>query len=245
MRLGFSKPGAWLAQHMANDFYRFLQVTREATPDEIHAAYRRRALELHPDRSGGRNEPFVELQRAYSVLRDPERRAAYDHRKRSIPIRGPTGSGVGRLRAEPFRAVEPVTGFGEVSLPRSFEHFAPSFEEIFDRLWSNFERVTRPKQETLQSLTIEFSLSADEALAGGAVCILVPALLICQTCYGHGEVGGYQCWRCLGQGTVTTEYPLNVPYPAGLRRDYLVRVPLEPFGIQNFYFTVRFRPSGY
>jgi curved DNA-binding protein CbpA len=57
MSLGFSKPAAWLVQRMASDFYLVLQMTREATPDQIHSAYRRRALQLHPDRSRGSREP--------------------------------------------------------------------------------------------------------------------------------------------------------------------------------------------
>lgn len=227
---------------MASDFYLVLQVIREAALDEIHSAYRHLALQLHPDRSGGSSEPFIELQKAYSVLSDPERRAAYDHRTGSIPIRHVAVEGFDRPFAETFRAVDPVSAFSEVSLSDSFETFAPSFDEIFDRLSSNFEQITRPKPEKLRSLTVEFSLSADEAFAGGTARILVPGRLICKTCRGNGVIGQYQCWRCQGQGAMTTEYPLDVPYPAGFRRDYAVHLPLEPLGIQNFYLTVRFRP---
>ena len=232
-----------MLQRMADDLYLVVQVSREAIPDEIHSAYARRALELHPDQSGAGSEPFIELQRAYSILSDPGRRSAYDHRTRSIPIRRAAARGL--ERPEPFRAVEPVSGFSEVSLSQSFETFGPSFDELFDRLWSNFDQITRPKPERLESLTVEISLSAHEAFAGGTARIFVPTRLVCQTCHGHGEIGQYQCWRCQGQGAVTTEYPLDVPYPAGLRRDYVARVPLESFGIQNFYLTVRFRPRDF
>jgi hypothetical protein len=44
---------------------------------------------------------------------------------------------------------------------------------------------------------------------------------------------------------VTGEYPVTVRYPAGLQEDYVVRIPLERFGIQNFYLTVQFRPTGF
>ncbi len=225
------------------DFYVVLQVTRDATPEQIRSAYRRRAPELHPDKSGAGSEPFLELQDAYSVLRDPAQRAIYDQRPEPIPIRREGSIASRRAAAEPFREVEPASGFRQVSLSRSFDTFAPSFEEIFGRLWSNFELLTRPKAERLESLTVDMPLSKGEALAGGSVRILVPARVGCQSCRGRGKLGLYECWRCQGRGSVTAEYPVDVSYPAGIRRDYVVRVPLDAFGICNIYLMVRFRPT--
>ena len=51
-----------------------------------------------------------------------------------------------RQRAEPFRPVEPVRGFHEVSLAESFETYRPSFDELFALFWSNFEEVTKSEQ---------------------------------------------------------------------------------------------------
>jgi molecular chaperone DnaJ len=226
---------------MTKDFYLVLQVTRSATRDEIHSAYQRRASELHPDRSASDSEPFIELQKAYSVLSDLAQRTAYDRGRESLAVRRGGGMGSRPASAEPFREIEPVSDFREVSLSQSFHTFAPSFDELFDRLWSNFDLLTRPKAEGLESLTVDVPLSQQEASAGGSVRILVPARLTCRACNGRGSIGFYQCWRCRGQGTMTAEFPLEVAYPTGLRRDYLVRVPLDEFGIHNFYLTVRFR----
>jgi molecular chaperone DnaJ len=140
--------------------------------------------------------------------------------------------------------VEPAAGFREVSLSDSFETYKPSFDEMFDRLWSNFDLLTRPKAERVESLNVDVPLSTEEAYAGGSVQILVPARATCPTCHGHGAVRLYECWRCRGQGALTGEYPVHVRYPAGLRRDYAVRVRLDDFGIRNFYLTIRFRPTG-
>ena len=217
--------------------------------DQIRSAFRRRALELHPDLSGAESDQFLELQEAYDVLSDPARRAIYDRETEEIPIRRIAAARpsetviVRRHRAEPLTSARPAAGFEERSLFRSFETFSPSLDEIFERLWSNFDLLTRPKAERLESLNVEVPLSPRQSFVGGAVRILVPARLICPACGGHGSVGPYECSHCEGHGAVTGEYPVTVGYPAGLQQDYIVRLPLDRFGIQNFYLTVRFRPT--
>lgn len=226
---------------MTKDFYLVLRVDPAASTEQIRSAYRRRALQLHPDTSGAESEPFLELREAYSVLSDPERRAAYDRETRS-PV----------FTARPFRSaggagreeVTPVGGFRQASLREDFDTFSPSFDEVFDRLWSNFSGLSRPKAERFESLTVDYPLSAEQAWNGGRVQVLIPAQLTCPMCGGRGGIRGYECWECQGHGSVTGEFPLELPYPAGLTTDYIVRVPLRNFGIGNFFLTVRFRPAG-
>ena len=234
---------------MRKDYYLILRLAPEATPEQIRSAYRRRALELHPDRTGTGGEQFLELQEAYDVLSDPVRRQIYDHQAEEIPIRrveamSPPETVIPRrYRAEPLVTAQPTREFDDISLLRSFETFSPSLDELFDRLWSNFDLLSRPKAERLESLNVEVPLSPQQAFAGGEVRILVPARLVCPTCRGHGSIGLYECPHCEGHGAITGEYPVRVSYPAGLQADYLVRLPLDRFGIQNFYLTVLFRPT--
>jgi molecular chaperone DnaJ len=234
---------------MRKNYYLILRLPPEATMEQVRSAYRRRALELHPDLAGIESDQFLELQEAYDVLSDPARRAIYDHEAEEIPIRRieaarPTETVIARRRrAEPLTTARPAAGFEEMSLFRSFETFSPSIDEIFERLWSNFDLLTRPKAERLESLNVDVPLSARQAFAGGEVRIMVPARLVCPACGGLGSVGPYECSRCEGHGAVTGEYPVTVGYPAGLQQDYIVRLPLDRFGIQNFYLTVRFRPT--
>jgi DnaJ-class molecular chaperone len=231
---------------MARNYYVILGVGSDATLDEIKTAFRRRALELHPDRSGRESEPFIELQEAYAVLGDPERRRRYDRQQTGVvaprsrrataePLVSPRPGG------EPFRPVEPVRGFREVSLAESFATYQPSFDELFDRFWSNFENITRPKAERLESLTVEVVVSPADAQWGGQVRVWIPARAACPTCSGRGAVGGYECWRCEGHGAITSEFPLDVSYPAGVRDGDVVRIPLDRFGVRNFYLTLLFR----
>lgn len=234
---------------MTKNYYLILGITADASREDIKAAFRHRALELHPDRSGLESGPFLELQEAYSVLGDPDRRRRYDReyqplaprRSRSAPAPEPLVTQ--RPKGEPFRPEEPVRPFREVSLAESFETYRPSFDELFDRLWSNFEEVSRPKSEELESLTVEVLLSPDEAAYGGQVRVWIPARSACRACGGRGSVGLYECWRCEGHGALTTEFPLDLDYPAGLRDGYAVRIPLTRFGIENLYLTVLFRVS--
>jgi molecular chaperone DnaJ len=234
---------------MKKDYYLVLNLTPEATTEEIRSAYRRRARELHPDQTGFGSDPFLELQEAYAVLSDPTRRSLYDRKTETIPVhhadpaRHKTRSAGRGYSAEPLTAVQPARSFEDVSLSRSFETFSPSFDEIFERLWSNFDLLTRPKEERLESLAVDVPLSSEEAFVGGAVRIMVPARAICPACSGRGSVGPYECWECEGHGALTGEYPVMVSYPAGLQGDYTVRLSLDRLGIENFYLIVRFRPT--
>jgi DnaJ-class molecular chaperone len=234
---------------MRKDYYLILHVTPEASFDQIRSAYRRRALELHPDLTGLGSEQFLELQEAYNVLSNPDRRKIYDRKGDETPIRRADAARspediIGRRhRAEPLTTTQRASEFDDLSLFRSFETFSPSFDQLFERLWSNLNLRTRPKAERLESLNVEVPLSPRQAFAGGDVRVMVPSRLVCPACHGQGSIGPYECSQCEGHGAVTGEYPVTVSYPAGLQEDYIVRIPLERFGIQNFYLSVQFRPT--
>ena len=124
---------------MPKNYYVILGVSSDADIEEIKAAFRRRALELHPDTSGLESGPFLEVQEAYGVLADPERRRSYDQQSgpRPFPLSTP------RPKGEPLRPVEALGGFREVSLAESFASYNPSFDQLFDRWWSNFQSVSQ------------------------------------------------------------------------------------------------------
>ena len=209
---------------MARNYYLILGIGTDASPENIKAAFRQRALELHPDKSGMNSSPFIEAQEAYATLSDPGRRRAYDRQLRQSPV-------------------EPVTELHDISLDQ-FGTYSPSFDELFDRLWSNFLGANQPKSETLESLTLEVILDPEEARTEGRVRVEMPAQVACPTCAGHGHVAGYECWRCAGRGGLAGEYPVDIEYPPGIRDGYVMRLPLQRFGIHNFYLTVQFRVSG-
>ena len=228
---------------MKKDYYLILRLRPEATEQEIRSAYRRLAIELHPDISGFGSEPFLELQEAYSVLSDPMRRAAYDRKAVEIPVRHtgavrPTET-MGRKSIEVLSHIRPM----DRSHLEPRETFHPAFREMVECFWSNFNLATRRTEEQPNSLTVEVTLSHQQAFFGGRVRILVPVDVICRACRGQGYAGSYQCSRCQGNGLLRDEYPLTVSYPAGLQQDYLVCLSLDDFGIDDFNLNVRFRPA--
>lgn len=232
------------------DYYRILGLDSDASPAQIRAAYRRGAKDLHPDYYGHDSGPFIDLQEAYAVLSDPARRRAYDEFLRRSP-RQPSTSGHakaeplfgGSPQPEPLIPVQDPADLGEYSLTSSFRTFGPSFEELFDRLWRNFA-LDRPEFEHLRSLNVEIRLSPGEALRGGRARILVPARLTCPECGGRGGIGMFECWQCRGDGFIQGEYPVNLTFPAGIVNNYVVELPLDRFGISNFYLRAIFKVSG-
>lgn len=234
---------------MAANLYLVMGVDADAAPEQIAAAYSHWAEEFNPGHDTPATETLRELQDAYAVLGHPARRRAYEQQLAQTAAAAARSA----RQREPLRTVReeaeptgPIAKSGqplEVALREPPGETHPSFEELFERLWSNFSLLTRPKAEHLESLTVEVVLSREEARMGGQARILIPARAQCPACLGHGAVGLYQCWRCQGHGSITADYPLEVAYPAGVLNEYVVRVPLSRFGIENFYLTVRFRVS--
>jgi len=180
------------------------------------------------------------VQEGYQILSHPHLRASYD---RETTFRQETPAG--RRVSVKIDSVEPArrAPLRDVSLSRSFESYEPSFDELFDRWWSNFNLLTRPKAERVEELAVDVLLSPAEIQSGGEVRIMVPAQLECPACGGEARVGGYRCWRCSGQGQISGEFPLTVEYPSLTPKGYFVSVPLDHLGIRNFYLTARFREA--
>ena len=236
------------------NYYVILGIPTDADLEEIRAAYRRLAKELHPDYYGRDSGPFIDLQEAYAVLSDPQRRRAYDkacENRRLISSSDQMRFGEAKAeplftsepKPEPLFPEQPWTDIGDYSLKSSFRTVGPSFEELFDRLWRNFS-LSRPKTERLRSISVEIRISPHEAMQGGRARILVPARLQCPHCRGRGGIGFFDCWRCDGFGFIQGEYPVTITFPAGIVNNYVAEIPLDRLGITNFYLRAVFTVSG-
>ena len=227
---------------MAKSYFTILEVTSGATAHEVHSAYRRLAKEYHPDHYEGGSDHFRQIQEAYSVLGDPDRRKDYEKTlSEEVRVRKSPGP-MPHTRPEPLIPEQQAVDLGEISPVRSFERFTPSVDEIFDWLWDNFSNVGQTKSGRVQNLTLEVPITRSQALTGGNATVMVPARSICPTCQGYGNIGFYQCHRCAGEGAISGEVPVSIAFPAGIVKDHAVVIPLDRFGIRNLNFTVLFRP---
>jgi molecular chaperone DnaJ len=177
------------------------------------------------------------------VLGDARRRREYEQRISKVQPPEPARH-ADYYGPEPLIPEQGPVGLGDISPVRSFESFTPSFDEIFDWVWQNFSSLERPKSGRVQNLTLEVTLTPEQARRGGSVRIMVPARAVCPTCRGDGAIGPYECARCVGEGAISGEMPVSVAFPAGLFEDHAVVLPLDRFGIRNLHLTVLFRPTG-
>ena len=231
---------------MPKDYYLILGVSANATLEEIKSAFRRRAMELHPDHSGRESEPFLEIQEAYAVLSDPDRRRSYDRQSQVIPVRrapwGPASEPlvVRRSKIEPLKP----TARRYDTISGSLDNYRASFEDLFARFWNNFENWPQPKAKRTESLTLEAVLNPDEAIHGGTIRLQIPGVAICPACGGQAATGFHECSRCQGNGALAGYYPVEVKFHPNVRDGHTIRFSLRRFGIENLCLIVLFRVRG-
>lgn len=175
------------------DYYETLGVGREASADDIKKAYRRAAMKYHPDRNPGDKEAegkFKEVSEAYEVLKDEQKRAAYNrfgHAAFENAGMGGAGPGAG-------------PGFD----------FATGFADIFDEMFGDFAGTRRRRTSATRGGDLRYNLeiSLEDAFRGRQVEIHVPTTIACTSCEGTGAKGGAKpttCPTCQGMGKVRAQ----------------------------------------
>ncbi|WP_369057999.1 molecular chaperone DnaJ [Caulobacter sp. 73W] len=174
------------------DYYEILGVNRGVDDGALKSAFRKLAMEHHPDRNGGCGDAetrFKEINEAYSVLSDPQKRAAYD-RFGHAGVNGQGGQGGGGA------------GFADMNDIFS-EVFGDAFGEMFGR---NRRGPAGPQRG--QDLRYDLEISLEQAYAGAEVEIVVPSAMTCETCDGSGAKAGTTptvCGSCGGVGRVRAQ----------------------------------------
>jgi molecular chaperone DnaJ len=172
------------------DYYEVLGVSRTCDEASLKAAFRKLAMEHHPDRNGGCENAegrFKELNEAYSILSDPQKRAAYDR----FGHAGVNGGGGGAGPGAGFHDINDI--FGDV--------FGQAFGDIFGGRGGR--QSNGPARG--DDLRYDLEISLAQAYAGAEVEITVPATYTCETCEGTGAKAGtkpVQCNTCAGHGRV-------------------------------------------
>ncbi len=166
------------------DYYEVLGVSRTATEVEIKRAYRKLAVQYHPDRNPDdpeAEERFKEAAEAFEVLSDSEKRRLYDQ----FGHEGPARAGFSG-----FSGAEEV-----------FAHFGDLFGDLFGGL--GFGRRSRARRGA--DIKVDLSIAFSDVLEGGEFDVTVPRRVVCETCSGTGSAPGHDpepCSTCGGQGQV-------------------------------------------
>ena len=183
------------------DFYDVLGASRGASAEELKKAYRVKAKELHPDRNSDNPQAeaqFKEINEAYDVLRDAERKAAYDRFGHAA-----FDGGVGRAGASGGRG---GPGQGD---------FASAFSDVFEDLFGDFMGgrggaggAQRGRAQRGSDLRYNLRVTLEEAFKGTQKTITVPGSVTCEVCKGSGAEGGAEpvsCPTCSGMGKVRAQ----------------------------------------
>jgi len=196
-------------------FYEVLSVERNATDGDIKSAFRKQAMQWHPDRNPGDNDAehrFKEVNEAYEILKDPDKRAAYDRFGHAA-----FEHGGGRGTAHGFNA-----------------DFATTFSDIFDDLFGMGGRRGRGSgRERGADLRYNMEISLVEAFAGKAAQIRIPTSVTCEACSGTGAKLGTKpkaCPMCGGQGKVRHAqgfFTLERTCPSCQGRGQVIESPCE------------------
>jgi molecular chaperone DnaJ len=179
------------------DYYEVLGVSKGASADEIKKAFRRRAVELHPDKEGGDETKFKELNEAYEVLKDPSKRQRYDQ----FGHAGVGGSGGG-----PSAGGNPFAGFGGQGQEMHFDFGDLGFGDIFENFFGGgSRRSSRAKRG--RDVETNLELSFEQAVFGTEVELNLNIEDSCSHCNGTTAEPGSElktCETCRGQGQITT-----------------------------------------
>jgi len=178
------------------DYYDVLGVSKGASADEIKKGYRKKAKELHPDRNSDNPEAeaqFKEANEAYEVLKDAEKKAAYD-RFGHAAFEGGMGGG------------QRPGGFGG----GGGGDFSSAFSDVFDDLFGDFMGGQRGRQRATRGSDLRYNLrvTLEEAYSGIHKTINVPTSVACSACEGTGAEGGVEpttCPTCSGMGKVRAQ----------------------------------------
>lgn len=171
------------------EYYDLLGVSPSASQDEIKKAFRKMAMQYHPDRNPGDKEAeqkFKKINEAYEVLKDDQKRAAYDHYGKE---------GVSGMGGNPFGGGFDFGGGG----------FADVFNDIFSEFMGGGNANRNAYTQRGSDLRYNLNITLEKAFTGSEEEITFPTTEECEACHGHGTKDGnmpQECPTCHGSGKV-------------------------------------------
>ena len=208
---------------MATDYYKLLGVAQDATPEEIKKAYRKLARKFHPDVNPGNKDAearFKQIQEAYAVVSDAEKREHYDRFGSADPgeagfnpfggARGGRWPGGGGVQVD-FGDLGGIGGFQDLG-------------DIFGSIFGGGARRRPAGPAKGEDLLLQVDVSFSEAMRGASVTLPVQRKVGCSQCNGSGVDGTARCSSCRGSGTVVSTERLKVRIPEGIDDGRRIRV---------------------
>ncbi len=229
------------------DYYKILGVDRNAAEKEIKSAYRRLARKWHPDlhpadRKAEAEEKFKQINEAYEVLRDPEKRAKYDR----LGSRWKEGAGFDYG----YRPAGEEVHFSGEGDPGGFSEFFRQFfgGGAFGGGMGGFGGTRARSAVRGEDAESEIELSVEEAYRGASKSLRVTDSAVCGACAGAGIRDRSFCPQCGGTGSITRQKTLEVKIPPGVQDSSRIRLKEQggeglggaPRG--DLYLRVRLRP---
>lgn len=178
------------------DYYSTLGVSRGASEDDIKKAFRKLAHKYHPDKGSGDEKKFKEINEAYQVLSNKEKRARYDQTGQDFHSQGQGGPGAG---GQGFGGFD-FNGFSG----QGFDFGGSGFEDVFSDLFGG-RAGGRGRGRAGADIEVDVELSFEEMVQGVKRDIKLRKLSSCETCHGTGGKPGSKestCSQCQGAGQV-------------------------------------------
>lgn len=178
---------------MKSDYYQLLGVSRDCSEKELKSAFRKLAMKYHPDKNPGDKEAehkFKEISEAYDILKDPQKRAAYDRYGHSAFTNGGSHGG--------------FDGFAGFS---TADAFSDIFEGFFGDMMGGGARRRTDGKERGGDISTNLSVTLEEAYTGKQTKVKVTSSVTCGKCDGSGAKAGTKpvtCSTCSGSGRIRT-----------------------------------------
>ena len=193
----------------SKDYYEILGVSKSSSADEIKKAYRKAAVQFHPDKAKGEEQKkefeakFKEVNKAYDVLKDPQKKAAYDSYGHAAFEQGGFGNAGG---GNPFGGAGGFGGFDFSQGAAGGFSGEDIFEMFFGRQGGGSRAGGRRSATKGRDLHYALSISFEAAVHGGQEKIQLSHMATCHTCKGSGSAKDSKpetCDRCGGSGEIT------------------------------------------
>lgn len=189
---------------MAKDYYKLLGVEKNATADEIKKAFKKMAMQYHPDRPTGDEKKFKEINEAFQVLGDAEKRAKYDQFGADFETQGGFGGG---MNWEDFMRAARGQGGASGNINFGGIDLGDIFGDIFG--FSSHEDVRGGRRRTRgRDIEIDVEIDFKEAAFGIQKDFSLRKQVKCEVCKGSGDEPGSKvdtCRTCQGRGQVTQQ----------------------------------------